>query len=420
MKNPLTIGINGPLCVLLSLLAFSSQAAEDVLTLDEAAQLLRAKPEDVAQMARRNELPGRRIGSEWRFHRTAVMAWLAGKDPVAAALLSEHAEDRSLTPPQETRDKPKVRLLASADLEHIKGRGVASSTNAPATDKKPETMGQKPEETTAEQVFLRDQGVLLKPRQMTLELGFLYQRLDQHIDLPVLNANRGGLSSWNTDREVDSYTSAFTVRYGLLKDLQVFAAIPLQHTSTTWRQSDIETSRILENFDISGTKWGNVTTGIRWGALREGLGHPSVILSVTGSFPTDDWPYSVGGSIALTKSYDPAILFANLEYLHNFVDDEKDVVGFGFAEDRFITTFGIAYALNETLTLSTRFIGDFGTRTVVDGRFGLPSTQRYSLQLGMTSLLTDNLYIEPTVRFGLNGDTRNLALGINLPYTFDL
>jgi len=53
-------------------------AEADVLTLDELAELLRVDPGPVLQRAQRGELPGRRLGAEWRFSRVAVLDWLAG------------------------------------------------------------------------------------------------------------------------------------------------------------------------------------------------------------------------------------------------------------------------------------------------------------------------------------------------------
>jgi excisionase family DNA binding protein len=53
-------------------------AAEDVLTLDEVAELLHVPSEQVRVRAMEGDLPGRRFGDEWRFLRAAVLAWLAG------------------------------------------------------------------------------------------------------------------------------------------------------------------------------------------------------------------------------------------------------------------------------------------------------------------------------------------------------
>jgi excisionase family DNA binding protein len=54
-----------------------SAAAEEVLTLQEAAALLRLPPEAVRHRAAAGDLPGRMFGKEWRFGRAALLAWLA-------------------------------------------------------------------------------------------------------------------------------------------------------------------------------------------------------------------------------------------------------------------------------------------------------------------------------------------------------
>jgi excisionase family DNA binding protein len=56
-----------------------------VLTLDEAAALLRVAPDAVRVRAERGELPGRRFGEEWRFARPGLLDWLlAGDAPPSA------------------------------------------------------------------------------------------------------------------------------------------------------------------------------------------------------------------------------------------------------------------------------------------------------------------------------------------------
>jgi excisionase family DNA binding protein len=48
----------------------------EVLTAAEAAELLRTTEDQVVALAESGELPGRRVGDEWRFARAAVLAWL--------------------------------------------------------------------------------------------------------------------------------------------------------------------------------------------------------------------------------------------------------------------------------------------------------------------------------------------------------
>ena len=60
-----------------------------VLTLEEAAGLLRVPVSDLYQLADRGAVPARRIGVVWRFSRAALLAWLEGdpRQPAAASLV---------------------------------------------------------------------------------------------------------------------------------------------------------------------------------------------------------------------------------------------------------------------------------------------------------------------------------------------
>jgi excisionase family DNA binding protein len=51
--------------------------AGDVLTLAEAASYLRLSEEEVLRLIQEQDLPGRRVGTEWRFLQTAIQQWLS-------------------------------------------------------------------------------------------------------------------------------------------------------------------------------------------------------------------------------------------------------------------------------------------------------------------------------------------------------
>jgi len=59
------------------------EAGDEVLTLDEAAAVLKLPADAVRTRAEEGDLPGRRLGNEWRFARRAVLAWLAAARPSA-------------------------------------------------------------------------------------------------------------------------------------------------------------------------------------------------------------------------------------------------------------------------------------------------------------------------------------------------
>lgn len=58
---------------------------EDVLTLEETAALLRLPLDTARASAVAGELPGRAFGTEWRFARAALLAWLGHEQPGADA-----------------------------------------------------------------------------------------------------------------------------------------------------------------------------------------------------------------------------------------------------------------------------------------------------------------------------------------------
>jgi excisionase family DNA binding protein len=52
----------------------------EVLTSEEAAELLQVDLQTVLELSDAGELPGRKLGGNWRFSRSAVLRWLAGAD----------------------------------------------------------------------------------------------------------------------------------------------------------------------------------------------------------------------------------------------------------------------------------------------------------------------------------------------------
>ena len=405
-----------------------SSAGPEVLTLQEAASLLRVSPKDVEQLARQQRVPGRRIGTQWRFSRTALVAWLAGEEPVSAVRNPSLPDARHETPADPATaplDSPGVQPtpgsrqgvhVSEAELPRLVGRGTSTpsaSTPPPAADKDPETIGEKPELGTAQDIFLRTQRVLLKARQATVELGLFYSKTEQQ-DIRLLPSDSLPLPVL-AQVEQNTFTSSYTVRYGLLDDLQLFASAPLRHQTTTITVGSIAGVGGQKTRETR-TEWGDISVGLRRAVVKEGLGYPDVLLSVEGQIPTVQSSFGIGGGVALVKSIDPAVLFANLHYRHTFSREFTDITRLQ-PEDTLSVLLGYAFALNDTLTLSTAVSGLFTRRTTFSNAV-LPSRERFSLQLGLTSQLRKDLYIEPTISYELTGTGSNITLGVSLPYTF--
>ncbi len=58
----------------------TSSELPDVLTVEQAAELLQLSTKTLKRLSQAGRVPGRRVGNQWRFSRQALMDWLAGKD----------------------------------------------------------------------------------------------------------------------------------------------------------------------------------------------------------------------------------------------------------------------------------------------------------------------------------------------------
>ena len=398
-------------------------AAEDtapvpeVLTLKEAAEFLHVDPLVLKDMARRQEIPSRRIGVYWRFSHSALVAWLAGADVETAELYAD-ALQRSgaagATGLASRADFLEGAPLSPEAMSRVTAAGtrLAQEETPPPADEaseaasEEEPIGEAPEERTAEDVFLRGQRVLLAPGEVVLDVGMFYSESDNQ-QLALVN---GGVGLATV--ETETLTGFILGRYGLFDETEIFA-------STTYRDQDTDVT--VGSQRVTGShrsEFGDVRLGVRRTVLREAVGRPDVILTLEGRIPTDDddSSYAVGGGVALVKSIDPVVLFANTNYLHTFSQDFDDVTRLE-AEDRVGATLGYAYALNDTITLSTALDALFLSETDFDNAT-LRQQELFSLQFGLTSWLAKGLYIEPTVSYGLNGPGDSFAIGVTLPYTF--
>lgn len=54
---------------------------DEVMTLEEAAEYLKVHPTTLYRLVRRGQVPGRKMGGSWRFHRSGLEAWLGKVKP---------------------------------------------------------------------------------------------------------------------------------------------------------------------------------------------------------------------------------------------------------------------------------------------------------------------------------------------------
>jgi Helix-turn-helix domain len=60
--------------------SFQAYDPPEVMNAEQAGEFLQIAADAVIQLAEAGELPGRKLGSAWRFSRVALVAWLAGPE----------------------------------------------------------------------------------------------------------------------------------------------------------------------------------------------------------------------------------------------------------------------------------------------------------------------------------------------------
>ena len=56
---------------------------DDILTIPDVASLLRVADKTVYSLVQRGDLPGFKVGGQWRFRRTAIDSWIEVKTHAA-------------------------------------------------------------------------------------------------------------------------------------------------------------------------------------------------------------------------------------------------------------------------------------------------------------------------------------------------
>jgi excisionase family DNA binding protein len=51
----------------------------DVLTVEEAADLLKIPRSSIYKLAQEGRIPAQKVGRHWRFHRATLLKWVAGQ-----------------------------------------------------------------------------------------------------------------------------------------------------------------------------------------------------------------------------------------------------------------------------------------------------------------------------------------------------
>jgi excisionase family DNA binding protein len=393
-----------------------SLSDREVLNLDEAAALLRVDRTVVVQLAEDNALPARQVGNDWRFRRSALLAWLDG---IPSARKPE-------PPPPDAMEAELAAENLRHELQNIRGRGInepphaasepsskdsrrgeaGNATADPAATAPPaSSIGERPTAPTTEDIALRDQRVLLPPGAATMDFGIAYGRSSQTL-LPVIRV------------EQTDFNLIGTMRYGLMNNLQMTLSAPASWRSTkTFVDASVTGTNLSSTFTLPGSIAQDASMSVLGVGWHESVNRPTMIWSLDSTLPFGPGDRGVGGGMVLSKSYDPSVLFAGFTFLYGLRFNPADTNS-SISKHNYGVQFGYTYAINDALALSTVFFGTYRDTHSPDGSAIPPPRQNNAVQLGTTWLLGKGFFVEPAVAMQLGGDNPGLTLLLNFSRSF--
>ncbi len=301
------------------------------------------------------------------------------------------------------------------DVAQVRGKGNGPSGSRPQGDGSAGDLpkvGEVPEEVDHE--FLRESTVLLQTGHLELDVEVQYGRRQR----PVTVVGDGAVAFEELRARIVSVP--VVLRAGLFHGAVAFVGAPLRHL-------EVE-SVILPAVDantVAETGIGDFLAGLNYQLVSEKESFPELLATVSFTAPTGGDPqgdagdaiplgsgyWTVTGGLTVVKSLDPVVIFGGIEYTHSFA---RQVHGVSVQPGEAVGyNLGVAFSVNDSVTLSGRLDGTFVTGQEWDGE-DVPgsSLEPLAVRLGLTLRVSKDSYLEPSVLFGLDDDADDAVLGM--------
>jgi hypothetical protein len=295
-----------------------------------------------------------------------------------------------------------------------------AEVQAAANPSNQDHIGQAPENNS--QQFLREDTILLKSGQWQLDVGLSYLIDEKPFTQLAVTQPGNTVTAVNGILNRRLLVSDFAFRYGISDRLQFFADLPVG-----WTNTEIASLGSDNYFNAGGLGDTSVGASYLWHKSCGSNGDPDVIVTAGLTAPTshEDFlanllvtPQATLGqgfwaaywSILFVQTYDPIIVFYGFGSRHAFTREEDglDVQ----AGDQYLYRFGVGFAVNERVTLSSTLTGAYITEPRINGQI-VPGTSMEPVYLRCAVTLAQCQRIcEPFVEFGVTNDAANTRFGI--------
>ncbi|MGE8098306.1 hypothetical protein [Pseudomonas fluorescens] len=363
---------------------------------------------------------------------------------------------------EETPATPAPKRLTRSPAEQTKGAKVVA-TGAPGSTSYGQSL--KDDSGPAQSVSnLYDEASgFFGGGKFSFETGMTYTHYDTRA--LVLNGflalDSIFLGNINIDRiKADNWTLDLTGRYNVAQRWQFDINVPVVYRESTYSSGGAGGAAPVSS-DATVKRdptIGDVNFGVAYKFLDESENLPDAVatlrikaptgknpygiklikdpgndnLSVPQSLPTGNGVWSITPGISLVKTFDPAVLFGSLSYTYNMQESFSDisptvnstVPGDVKLGDSWQVGAGIAFALNEKMSMSFSFSDQFARKSKVK-----PSGQDWqsipdsdynaaNFNIGLTMAATDKLTIVPNLAIGLTQDAPAFSFSLKFPYYF--
>ncbi|MGE0595086.1 MAG: transporter [Hyphomonadaceae bacterium] len=312
-------------------------------------------------------------------------------------------------------------------------------------------VGEAPPEQAPATVEALPEGstALMGSGRLVLETSFDYSRSSSNRlvfrGVEIVTGIQVGLIEAN-DAARDTISGAVTARYAVTDRLEIEGRVPYVHRSdrvTTLSQNDEAMTR---TYELDGSNVGDVEVSARYQLNNGASGLPIFVAGARLKSDTGRGPFDLArdadgvatelatgsgfwglqGSVSMLYPTDPAVLFANVSYLHNFARDiDRNVGAVNVGEvspgGSIGLSFGFGFALNPRFSYSLGYSHSYvmPTETELNGTLQRSTElQVGTLGLGMSFRATENLTLSTSVDVGVTEDAPDVRVGIRLPYRF--
>jgi hypothetical protein len=238
---------------------------------------------------------------------------------------------------------------------------------------------------------------------------------------------------------------SLSVRYGVTDSFQVSLKVPYvfrfdEYTYSPATQDSPEVTKRVDEGDI-----GDIEGAISFNLLEEKGSRPQIFAGarvktrsgkdpyglpteeatpgkiVYTELPTGTGHWAVEPYVTLIRTVDPAVLFGTLSY---YCHNPRHVKTSGGTQevdpsDSFNFSFGLAYALNEKLALSTAYDQKIYNRMRIDGvTYDDTNPVLANLRFGISYVCSKRASVNLGLAIGLTEDSPDVQITINIPFRF--